>query len=91
MSNIVSYSQKNLYRIVNVLEKGGVVIFPTETVYALACRADDKVAVERIYKIKNRTPEKVFAVLAPSVEFVEKHADIEQKLKALSLNFLLVL
>lgn len=87
MSNIVSYSQKNLYRIVNVLEKGGVVIFPTETVYALACRADDKVAVERIYKIKNRTPEKVFAVLAPSVEFVEKHADIEQKAKSLISKF----
>jgi L-threonylcarbamoyladenylate synthase len=79
MSNIISYSQENLDRIVDVLERGGIVVFPTETVYALACRADDHSAAEKIYKIKGRTPDKVFAVLAPNVEFVDKYAEIEQK------------
>jgi L-threonylcarbamoyladenylate synthase len=87
MSHIVSYSQKNLKRIVDVLGRGGIVVFPTETVYALACRADDHSAVEKIHKIKGRAEGKVFAVLAPNVEFVDEYAEIEQKARNLISKF----
>lgn len=37
-----------------ILQKSGIVVIPTETVYGLAARADDKVAIEKIYQAKGR-------------------------------------
>ena len=41
-------------RAVEILRRGGVVALPTETVYGLAARADDELAVRRIFAIKGR-------------------------------------
>ena len=35
-----------------ILEQGGVIIYPTDTVYAYGCDIKDKHAIERIYRIK---------------------------------------
>jgi L-threonylcarbamoyladenylate synthase len=37
------------------LSPGSVVVIPTDTVYGIACSASDKVAVQRFYKLKNRS------------------------------------
>ena len=37
-----------------ILNRGGVIAIPTETVYGLAADATNEKAIERIYKIKNR-------------------------------------
>lgn len=41
----------------------GVALFPADTVYGLACGADDREAVERLYALKRRRPDKPAAVL----------------------------
>jgi L-threonylcarbamoyladenylate synthase len=46
-----------------VLNYGGLVIFPTDTVYGLACRVDFPKAIERIYSIKGRNHTKALSVL----------------------------
>ena len=38
----------------NILHSGGLVIFPTETVYGIGANATNPTAIKRIYKIKNR-------------------------------------
>ena len=45
---------------------GKVIVFPTDTVYGLGCRIDDKLAIKKIYEIKNRDYSKPLAVLAPN-------------------------
>jgi L-threonylcarbamoyladenylate synthase len=42
---------------------GGVAVFPTDTVYGLACEPDSKEAVERLYLLKRRRPDKPAAVM----------------------------
>jgi len=42
---------------------GGVALFPADTVYGLACDPESKPAVERIYEIKGRPPERPAAVM----------------------------
>ncbi len=42
---------------------GGVVLFPSDTVYGLACDPADADAVERLYELKRRAPEKAVAVM----------------------------
>jgi tRNA threonylcarbamoyl adenosine modification protein (Sua5/YciO/YrdC/YwlC family) len=45
-------------QIVNVLREGGVVIYPTDTVYGMGCDITNLRAVERICKIKGINPKK---------------------------------
>ena len=45
------------------LRGGGLVAFPTETVYGLGARADDPAAVARLISVKGRPPEKPFSIL----------------------------
>ena len=51
-----------------VLREGGLVAFPTETVYGLLCRWDDSVGRERIFRMKCRAPEKPLQMLADSLD-----------------------
>ncbi|MFW5798847.1 MAG: L-threonylcarbamoyladenylate synthase [Planctomycetota bacterium] len=52
---------------------GGLVAFPTETVYGIACNRDDEAAVERLIEVKDRPPEKQFSVHIGSLEQVGQH------------------
>jgi L-threonylcarbamoyladenylate synthase len=46
-----------------VIRAGGVAIFPADTVYGLACDPESKQAVERLYALKGRAPQKPAAVM----------------------------
>ena len=46
-----------------VIREGGVVVFPSDTVYGLACDPDNPQAVERLYALKGRPPDKSAAVM----------------------------
>jgi len=45
------------------IEDGGVAVFPADTVYGLACEPDTAAAVERLYALKGRRPDKPAAVM----------------------------
>ncbi|MGC1380488.1 MAG: L-threonylcarbamoyladenylate synthase, partial [Candidatus Baltobacteraceae bacterium] len=51
---LLSPTRENLALAAGVLREGGVVAFPTETVYGLGARAFDPVAVARIFEVKRR-------------------------------------
>ncbi len=44
--------------VIDCLKNGGVIIYPSDTVYALGCDIYQPKAIERIYKIKNKVPKK---------------------------------
>lgn len=50
--------ERHIREVVKVLEKGGVIIYPTDTVYAVGCDIKHKKALERICRIKGIKPEK---------------------------------
>lgn len=49
---------REIVRVVNLLKEGGLVIYPTDTVYAIGCDALNVRAVERICKMKGVNPQK---------------------------------
>jgi tRNA threonylcarbamoyl adenosine modification protein (Sua5/YciO/YrdC/YwlC family) len=57
-----------LDEIVAVLERGGVVVLPTDTVYGLAALASSPAAVERVFTLKGRQADVPIAVLCASSE-----------------------
>ena len=55
--------KKDLESALTVLKNGGVILYPTDTVWGLGCDATNPEAVERINTIKQRTADKSFIVL----------------------------
>lgn len=53
---------------VDVLRRGGLVAFPTETVYGLAADASQSAAVDRLRKVKGRSPDQAFTLHIASRE-----------------------
>lgn len=51
-------NRKDIDKVVNVLRDGGLVIYPTDTLYAMGCDALDVRAVEKICRIKGVNPQK---------------------------------
>jgi tRNA threonylcarbamoyl adenosine modification protein (Sua5/YciO/YrdC/YwlC family) len=51
---------RDLKKIKAILDNDGVIIIPTDTIYAMVCRMDSKKGIERMSKIMGKKPEKVF-------------------------------
>ena len=68
----------------NMIEKGKIVIFPTETVYGIGTNGINEKAVARLYEIKRRPLNKPISLLVNSIEMINMIAkditDIEYKL-----------
>jgi L-threonylcarbamoyladenylate synthase len=60
--------QREIEKGVKILQKGGVIAFPTDTVYGLGADAFNPTAVERIYEIKNRPRNRQLPLLIAGVE-----------------------
>jgi len=56
-----------------VLTSGGVILYPTETVWGLGCDATNPEAIQRIFKIKNRVDSKSLICLVRSIAMLERH------------------
>lgn len=65
-------SEEEIKRASEVLKKGGVVIFPTDTVYGVGCKFDNKVAVARIYKIKGTSKGQPMPILIDNKSYLKK-------------------
>lgn len=57
-----------------ILRKGGVVVFPTETSYGLAADARNASAVEKVYAIKGRSPDKTVPLIVSTTVMAKKWA-----------------
>lgn len=58
-----------------VLQKGGVILYPTDTIWGLGCDACNEEAVKRIYDIKNRVDSKSMLVLMENAALLERYVD----------------
>lgn len=80
MSNIVLLKKTNeddaaITKASSVLEKSGVVIFPTDTVYGIGAIPSNKEAVDKIYALKGRDFKKPLALLVADEEIVYNLSD----------------
>jgi L-threonylcarbamoyladenylate synthase len=71
-----------------VLRRGGLVAFPTDTLYALGANALEPKAIERVHTVKGRHHGKPLSVLIPSVEAgVELATDLPKAVRSLMQAF----
>lgn len=73
-------SEKQLEDIASLLREGQIMVFPTDTIYAVGCNALDTKAVERICRIKGINPEKTnLSIICDSISTASKYAKIDNK------------
>ena len=63
---------EDLEKAVNVLKKGGLVLYPTDTIWGIGCDARNSEAVKKIYKLKNRADSKSMLVLVNNERALER-------------------
>lgn len=82
LKNNVDYNKLN--EPAEIIKKGGIVIFPTETVYGIGANGLDTNAIEKLYKLKERPDNKPISLLVSDIDMVNLVAkditDIEYKL-----------
>jgi len=81
-------SKKSIGRIIDSLNSGGVLVFPTETVYTLAVDATNAAAIDKVYKIKGRSFNKPLHVVVSSLEMASRYVRVGRRAKVLAKKFL---
>lgn len=61
---------------VEVLKKGGVIIYPTDTLYGIGCDIFNKAALDRIFQIKNDGISKLFSFVCSDLKDISKYAKV---------------
>jgi len=65
----------DLNKACEVLRKGGVILYPTDTIWGLGCDATNEDAVKRIYEIKRRSDTKSMLTLLHSPTLLDRYVD----------------
>jgi L-threonylcarbamoyladenylate synthase len=70
------------YKVINLLQQGGVGLLPTDTIYGLSCCALNQQAVERIHKLKGRDQSKPFIILISDLKILNMLSISPEQAKA---------
>lgn len=71
-----------------VLKQGGVVLYPTDTLYGLAVDATNPEAMKRLYAVKARDAHKPVSIVVPNIVAMEKFVVLTPEARALAERFL---
>ena len=67
---------RHINRVVQCLESGGLIAYPTDTTYGIGCSIFNKKGIERIYQLKQREKKKPFSFICSSLSEVSRYARI---------------
>lgn len=73
---------------VEVLRRGGVIIYPTDTLYGLGADATNEEAIEKIYAIKGRDENKPIHVIVGDCDMAEEYVELNKEARILAQKFL---
>ncbi|OEU77958.1 MAG: threonylcarbamoyl-AMP synthase [Desulfuromonadales bacterium C00003107] len=68
--------QRLIKQVVECLRQGGVIAYPTDTIYGLGCDIFNKKGVKKIYQIKQRDPRKPFSFICADLSDVSNYAQV---------------
>ncbi len=69
---ILKEGEKALWAAVEVVLRGGVILYPTDTVYGLGGDATNEEVVKRIHTIKRSSEDKPLSIILPDLSFVDE-------------------
>ena len=75
--------QNELQKAAKILVSGGLIAFPTETVFGLGVVFDNCISYKRLIEVKRRPPDKPFTLMCFDVNEIEHYAEVNEIAKAL--------
>lgn len=72
------YNKEDLQQALQVLRSGGIIVYPTDTVWGIGCDATNVEAVKRIYALKQREDSKSMLVLLDSAAKLNYYVDVPE-------------
>ena len=72
----VTPQQRFIQKAAEVIKQGGIIIYPTDTVYGLGCDIFNKEALERLFQIKNDAITKMFSFVCADLKDIAKYAKV---------------
>jgi tRNA threonylcarbamoyl adenosine modification protein (Sua5/YciO/YrdC/YwlC family) len=79
---------RTIARAVEVLEAGGVIGYPTDTVYGLGCDLMNKRAIDRLRQVKGLAPRKELAFICPDLSDIARYAIVDNATYRILKHFL---
>ena len=67
--------KEEIARALEIVRKGGIILYPTDTVWGIGCDATNTKAVERVYEIKKRQDSKALITLVDSEAMLERYVE----------------
>ena len=74
----INCDQDGIEKTSQIIEKGGIAVFPTDTVYGIGCNPYNVNSIKKIYEIKSRAEVKSLPVLAYSLDIVKEITSIDK-------------
>lgn len=68
--------QRIIQKAVDALSEGKIIIYPTDTVYGIGCNINNKLAIERVYKIKGKSKFAPMSIICGSIKQASKYVRI---------------
>lgn len=87
MSNIYSINPQNMQKAAQIIKDGGLVAFPTETVYGLGANAYDAKAVASIFAAKGRPTFNPLISHIADIDFLKNYVEVDERALALAHKF----
>ena len=87
MNNLVAATSDAILRAADIIRSGGLVAFPTETVYGLGASAYEASAVARIFEVKNRPTFNPLISHIADIDFLRDYAETDDRVLALAKKF----
>lgn len=87
--NISNNSKEEIIKkAITVLKNGGLIIFPTETMYGIGADATNQTAINKLLKYKTRREGKPLSIAVDSLKMAKKYVEINPTAENLYINFL---
>ncbi|MFN4336997.1 MAG: L-threonylcarbamoyladenylate synthase [Candidatus Nitrosocaldus sp.] len=84
---ILQCNERGIARAATIVRDGGVIAYPTDTVYGLGCDPYNDGAVERVFRIKGREEGKAMPLLCASIDDAMKIAYMDERALILARHF----
>ena len=68
--------ERQIQLVVDILKKGGIVAYPTDTFYGIGCDIMNKKAIEKVYALKQRDKLKPFSFICPDLKDIATYAKV---------------
>ena len=78
MAGVGRYEKEDFQAALDVLRKGGIIVYPTDTVWGIGCDATNAEAVQRIYSLKRREDSKSMLVLLDSAAKLDYYVEVPE-------------